>query len=159
MHIAPHVEGCSSSEIRKALSEGDVQKAERILGRPFSLTGIVVEGSRIGRTIGVPTANLEVDPKMLVPAGGVYAATAMLADGSLKPAVVNIGVNPTVSDKRERRIEAHLLDFSGDIYGMGLTLDLEGRMRDERKFGSLDELRRALHGDIAARRLFSPVKL
>lgn len=158
VHIAPHVEGCSSSEIRKALVAGDVARANRILGRPFSLTGIVVEGSHIGRTIDVPTANLGVDAKLLIPAGGVYAATATLADGTQKAAVVNIGVNPTVSDGKKRRIEAHLLDFSGDIYGMTLTLSIETRIRDEKKFGSLAELKSALHNDIAARRLIPAVQ-
>lgn len=106
----------------------------------------------IGRTIGVPTANLSLNRCQLLPASGVYAATVTLNDGSRHKAVVNIGVNPTVSDRKELRVEAHLLDFTGNLYGDEIEVEFVCRMRDERKFSSLEELKHTLHSDIARRR-------
>lgn len=149
---APRVQGCSSSAVRKSLLHGEVEEANLVLGRPFGLCGHVVEGSRIGRTIGVPTANLSLNRCQLLPASGVYAATVTLGDGSRHKAVVNIGVNPTVSDRKELRVEAHLLDFKGNLYGDDIEVEFVCRMRDERKFSSLEELKHTLHSDIAHRR-------
>lgn len=150
---APYMEGCSSSAVRRALGAGDVAGAAAILGRPYMIEGKVTEGSRIGRTLGVPTANLAVDQRLMLPVRGVYAATAVTSDGGRYAAVVNIGVNPTVTDKKELKVEAHLLGYSGNLYGTRLALEFISRMRDERKFGSLAELKEALHADISARRL------
>lgn len=149
---APRVQGCSSSAVRKALLGGDVEMACHVLGRPFCLCGKVVEGSQIGRTIGVPTANLSLYERQLLPAQGVYAATATLRDDSRYKAVVNIGVNPTVSDRKELRVEVHLLDFSGNLYGDDIEVEFITRIRDERKFASLQELKQTLQADIAHRR-------
>lgn len=149
---APEVQGCSSSTVRKALLSGDVEMANNVLGRPFCLCGKVVEGARIGRTIGVPTANLSLYMRQLLPAQGVYAATAMLRDGSRYKAVVNIGVNPTVSDRKEVRVEAHLLDLAGNLYGDDIEVEFITRIRDERKFASLQELKQTLQADISHRR-------
>lgn len=149
---APYVEGCSSSAVRKALMTGDVEQAAALLGRPFSLEGIVTQGSHIGRTIGVPTANIAPDRHLLMPAHGVYAAVVITEDDVCWDAVVNIGVNPTVSDRNELRVEAHLLDFSGDLYDKRLKVSFLKRMREERHFGSLDELKQVLHSDIERRR-------
>lgn len=149
---APYVEGCSSSAVRKFLREGDVEQAAALLGRPYTLEGIVTQGSHIGRTIGVPTANLDLNRQLLVPAHGVYAATVTAEDGGSRDAVVNIGVNPTVSERKELRVEAHLLDFAGNLYDKRLRVSFLKRMRDERRFGSLDELKQVLHYDIEQRR-------
>src|SRR5204862_2895633 len=108
----------SSSAIRKALADGDVERAAALLGRAHRLRGRVVAGERRGRTLGFPTANLHVPPRVLVPAHGVYAVRAY-GGGDAVPAVVNIGVRPTFGEAR-RTIEAHLLDWSGDLYGRWL---------------------------------------
>ncbi len=146
---APKVEGCSSSAIRRALAEGRTDEAAAILGRRYSLSGTVVRGRQIGRTIGVPTANVEPDGGRQLPAPGVYAATSPDADTSGPvPAVVNIGHAPTVATDGALTIEAHLIAFDGDLYGRRLTLDFGARLRDERKFGSLEELRARIAADI-----------
>ncbi len=137
-------QGCriSSSDVRTALSEGDVGHAAMLLGRPYRIEGEVVGGRQIGRTLGFPTANIVPrDPRQLVPATGVYAARAELSDGSRWKAVVNIGHRPTMGDSLAETIEANLLDFSGDLYGQSITLEFVARLRDEQRFDSLDLLR------------------
>ena len=135
----------SSSAIRRAIAEGDMEGAAEMLGRPYELEGKVVEGRRIGRTIGVPTANIQVDSHRLLPANGVYLGR-MLGH----KAVVNIGRRPTVdhSARPEVTVEAHLLDFDGDLYGKTVRLELLRRLRSERKFNGLDELKEAIANDI-----------
>lgn len=143
--------GCSSTNVRRALAAGDIAAAGDILGRAFSVEGDVVAGRGLGRTIGVPTANVEVDPRRLLPRPGVYAAFAMAGDVRRK-AVVNIGTCPTVTDGRRTTVEAHLLDFDGDLYGRTLTLRFVTRLRDERKFNGIDELTAQIASDIVAAR-------
>ena len=140
----------SSSAIRRALGEGDVAHARRMLGRPYRLTGTVVGGKRIGRSIGFPTANIAPpSERKLIPAAGVYAALATLPDGSRREAVVNIGNNPTVNGHDgPQTVEAHLIGFENEIYGQPLTLDFAERLRGERRFPSLE----ALSAQIAADR-------
>lgn len=150
VEVAPAVDGCSSSAARRAVASGDMEKAREILGRPFELTGIVGHGRELGRTIGVPTANLETGQRQLLPLTGVYGAEAVLPDGTLRPAVVNVGDNPTVSGDGATRVEAHLIGYDGNLYGRGLTLRLTRRLRDERRFGSLADLRDQIARDIAA---------
>ncbi len=145
--VAPCLPGCSSTAVRKALKEGDVVKAAEILGRPYTLGGKVVRGQQIGRTLGFPTANVEPPSWRAVPADGVYAADAVTADGSRYRAIVNIGRRPTVGDHLPPTIEANLLGFDGDLYGQTLELAFLRRLRDERKFPSLEELRRQLDRD------------
>lgn len=146
---APRLEGVSSTLIRKALGAGEVAKASEMLGRQFTVNGIVNHGRGLGRTIGVPTANLSPEPGMLLPAPGVYAADAVTEDGKRCRAVVNIGVAPTVAKGLPMTIEAHLLDFDGDLYGKTLRLEFLRRLRDERKFDSLDELKLQIVRDAA----------
>lgn len=148
-------ETISSTEIRRLIGEGDVTKASEMLGRHYRLIGIVERGEQLGRTIGFPTANLRpMESRQLVPGSGVYACRVILPSGREYKGVVNIGVRPTVSDSGERTIEVHLLDFTGDLYGRPLTIDFISRLRDERCFDSVDELRRQLELDVeAARRL------
>ncbi len=141
----------SSSAIRRALAEGDLDQARRALGRPYSLSGIVQRGDQRGRTIGFPTINLGVpDPRKLLPPTGVYAAIVQTPAGA-HPAMVNLGSRPTVSDARQT-VEAHLLDFSGDLYGAPVRVDLATALRPIRRFGSLQELTAQLASDREAAR-------
>jgi len=153
--VAPELPGICSSAIRHALAEGEVKRAGEMLGRPFRLTGIVEQGKRIGHTIGVPTANLRVERKMMIPASGVYAAYVAEYDaykaetiGSRKPAVVNIGNNPTIDSGNPVTIEAHILGFSGDLYGRRISIDFIDRIRGEIKFESLGALKARIEKDM-----------
>jgi riboflavin kinase/FMN adenylyltransferase len=142
-------EAVSSTRIRKLVSEGRVAEAARLLGRPFSLTGTVVTGQGRGRTIGIPTANL-VPETELSPGRGVYAAWAQHPAGESK-AVVNIGKAPTFGE-RETVIEAHLLDFDGELSGASMRLSFEARLRGEQRFAGVDELVTQIRDDIACGR-------
>lgn len=140
----------SSTRIRRYLAEGRVADAARLLGRPFELRGTVIHGDARGTGIGFPTANLHIPERMAIPADGVYAVRAATGD-DVHPAVVNIGVRPTFGVST-RTVEAHLLDFSGDLYGTEMGLRFVARLRDERRFDSVDELVAQLHRDVAAGR-------
>lgn len=144
---APIVQGISSSAIRKAVEHGDVEHAADMLGRHFSLHGTVVDGNKLGRTIGFPTANLLPEPGMVVPAHGVYAARAILPGSKKLPAMVNIGVRPTIRRGEQPTIEAHILNWEGDLYGHHLTLEFHKRLRDEQQFKSIEALRKQLEKD------------
>ena len=128
------LEGVSSTNVRSLLREGDVESAARLLGRPPELEGTVVLGDQRGGTLGYPTANLSVPTDLLVPAYGIYAGAALG-----HRAAISIGVNPHYGGD-ERRIEPHLLDFEGDLYGRRLVVELWRRLRDERAFSSEAEL-------------------
>ncbi len=141
----------SSSRARQALADGNVGDAADCLGRPFQLTGVVVEGSRRGRTIGIPTANLQIWDEQAYPARGVYACRAWI-DGEAVNAVTNIGVRPTFEADAHPTVEAHLLDFDRDLYGQTLTLDFVARLRPEQKFNGVEELVAQIHRDIAQAR-------
>jgi len=142
----------SSTRIRQTLRDGAVEQAARYLGRPFRLTGEVVEGAKRGRQLGIPTANVAVSEERAVPAVGVYACRAHHADGHGQ-AVVNIGFRPTFEGAEARPvIEAHLLDSSGDLYGKPLTLEFIARLRPEQKFPGIDALLAQIHRDIATAR-------
>ncbi len=153
VHVVPPlaVDGVpvSSTEIRTALRRGDLPGAERLLGRPYSLGGLVQEGAGRGRTLGFPTANVRPDRPVLVPSG-VYACRAAV-DGARYRAVVNIGVRPTFGESSVV-VEAHLLDVSLDLYGRRLVLELVARLREERKFASPGELRGQIARDVEAAR-------
>jgi riboflavin kinase/FMN adenylyltransferase len=141
----------SSSRIREALRErGDVELAARLLGRPFELAGEVARGAGRGRSIGVPTANVRPPGGLLVPRDGVYYCSALPGDSPLGevPAVVNIGVRPTF-DHGARSVEAHLLGWTGDLYGRPLRLRFRARLRDERKFDGPHALVEQIRRDIA----------
>jgi len=141
----------SSSAIREALGEGDVELAGALLGRPYSVTGRVQRGAGRGRTLGFPTANLKPD-RPLALAAGVYAAHARW-DGERADAVVNIGYRPTFEES-QYWIEAYLFDFSGDLYDRQLSLDFLGRIRPEMKFPGVEALKTQVQADMTeARRL------
>lgn len=129
----------SSTLIRSLLEGGETAKAVRFLGHPHILTGTVISGRHLGRTLGIPTANLSVSEGILVPKFGVYAARAVF-DGQTRPAVVNIGVRPTV-DGHTVTVEPWILDFDGDLYGHTLRLELTDFLRPEQKFASLEALK------------------
>lgn len=145
--------GVSSTKIRRALlADGDVATAARYLGRPYALTGPVVRGQQLGRTIGYPTANIgpSLEPLKLVPADGVYAVRARTPDGTLHPAMLNIGHRPTVSTTT-RTVEAHLLGgFNQNLYDQPLTVYFVARLRDEQKFDGLEALKTQLALDAEA---------
>ena len=150
-------ETISSSQIRDLLSKGEISKVADYLGRPFALPGKVVQGKRRGRSIGIPTANLEIWPKRAVPAPGVYVCNAWL-DGKAWPAVTNIGVRPTFEDHLIAPVvESHFLDYDGeDFYGQEVRLEFLKRLRDEQRFANVDALLAQIRLDIeAARKLFA----
>lgn len=144
----------SSSAIRQALANGDLQTATQLLGRPYRLIGKVVQGQQIGRTIGFPTANLQLPAAKLVPAQGVYGVRVSgkdLNQGNAVYGVMNIGNRPTVNGL-EQTIEVHLLDWQGDLYGQELTVELLEFIRSEQRFPSLDALKAQISADCAVAR-------
>lgn len=136
----------SSTKIRKALMDGDVNLANEMLGYEYSITGIVVEGNKIGRSIGFPTANIEIEDKFkLIAAGGVYACRVDI-DGKRYAGMGNIGTRPTVGING-LVTEVHIFDFDKDIYGQEITIYFVDRIRDEKKFNGLEELKTQLRKD------------
>ena len=140
-------EKISSTRIRSLLEVGDVENANRLLGHPHVLTGIVEHGQHLGRTIGIPTANLSLPNGVLSPAFGVYACTVQI-DSHIYVAVTNIGIRPTVAGK-SITVEPWILDFDGDLYGKELTLSFHKFLRPERKFADLDALKDQIQRDAA----------
>lgn len=135
----------SSSKIRTLLSEGRINLARRMLGRPYGVEGVITRGNRRGHTIGFPTANLKPHNRV-IPKFGVYA-TATLVDGTWRRSITNIGVRPTFEDDAEPSIESYIFDFDGDLYGDVLRVRFLHRIRDERKFSGIDELRAQIEKD------------
>lgn len=135
--------GVSSTKIRTALAQGDISTANKYLGRPYDLSGQVVKGKQIGRSLGFPTANIQIaDDYKLLPRDGAYAVHAEVNSIQYK-AILNIGDRPTV-DGEKRTIEAHLIDFEGDLYGQELRVYFQEFLREEKKFESLDALKSQL---------------
>jgi len=138
----------SSSLIRHCIFEGDVACAHESLGHYYTLSGEVVHGDGRGRKINIPTANIDYPREKMIPAFGVYACWAWIG-GEKHPAAVNIGINPTFTpDKQTPNVEAHLLDFSRELYGEQLKLEFVQRLRDERKFEGVEALLKQIHADI-----------
>ena len=136
----------SSTKIRNALNEGNIEYANKALNYNYPLSGKVVHGDKIGRTLGFPTANLEVDPNKLIPKDGVYAVDVFVDDTKYL-GLLSIGFRETVTNSREHRVEVNILNFDQDIYGKTIKLEFLGRLRDEEKFNSLDELISAMNQD------------
>ena len=136
----------SSTAIRDALTDGNVKKVISLAGRPFSLQGQVTKGSGRGSGLGFPTANLEIDSKRLLPADGVYATRAHI-DGKTYPSVTNIGKNPTFGDNK-RTVETYLLNYQGDLYGRQLKIDIVERLRGEKRFDTVEELKQQMAADV-----------
>lgn len=144
----------SSSRIRDAVAAGHMNVARRLLGRPFDIDGVVVGGDKRGAGLGFPTANIECEPHLAYPSRGVYAGRARVAE-SWFSAAINVGVNPTFGGDPEVtpvRVEAFLLDFDGDLYGVTLRVEFHQRLRDEMRFSSVDDLVSQMHRDVAATR-------
>ena len=142
----------SSSRIRQALSEGDLAAAEQLLGRPYRLTGQVVQGQQLGRTLGFPTANLKLPTDKFLPRTGVYSVRVYGAEANPQqavPGVMNLGCRPTV-DGRRQSVEVHLLQWSGDLYGQTLTVALDRYLRPEQRFESLQALKAQIGADCQA---------
>jgi riboflavin kinase/FMN adenylyltransferase len=141
----------SSSRLRTIIQSGNLSEAGTLLGRPYQLFGTVVHGRQLGRSIGVPTANLQTEDECFPPSG-VYAGHAILDGGERVPAAINLGHRPTVDNASAVQIEAHLLNFNADLYGRELFLEPLHFLRPEKKFGSLDSLKSAISRDIASTR-------
>ncbi|MDE6541963.1 MAG: riboflavin biosynthesis protein RibF [Muribaculaceae bacterium] len=154
VHVSPLAVGAvtaSSTAIRRLILAGDVAAAAELLDRPYSVSGTVVHGRRLGRTLGFPTANLQPDPCKLLPAAGVYEADATVDGLGRWPAMVNIGRRPTVDHRADAplSVEAHLIGADADMYGRRMTLEFRRRLRDERRFASPQELKAQLERDMA----------
>jgi len=144
----------SSSAIRQALAQGDMKTVEKLTGRLFSLGGRVVSGNGRGRTLGFPTANLELRAEQALPGDGVYA-TISHVDHHLMPSVTNIGVRPTFDDGKHL-VETYIFDYEGDLLGQKFTIDLVDKIRDEKRFDSKQELKAQIRRDVEqARRILN----
>jgi riboflavin kinase/FMN adenylyltransferase len=147
-------ERISSSAIRAALAAGDFAAAQRALGRPWSMRGRVIRGERLGRTLGFPTANLALE-RARAPVGGVFAVRVHGIAGAALPGVASLGTRPTVSGRRPL-LEAHVFDFSGDLYGREIDVEFAAKLRDEETFASLEALTEQMHRDAReARRILN----
>ena len=145
---AEEIKGVSSSAIRKAVASGDMPKAREMLGRPYSITATVVTGNSLGHTIGFPTAHIDIPNGVAMPKPGVYSAVVkILETGEKFPAMVNIGRRPTVKRGDGMVIEAHIINWSGDLYGKDITVRFLKRLRDEQQFESINALKRQLAQD------------
>ena len=142
---------CSSSAVRQALRDGDCRAAARILGRAFTVEGVVVHGDQLGRTIGFPTANISLEDYVR-PAFGIYAARTRLADGREVPGVAYIGRRPTIVDGVDERLEVHLFDFDEDLYGQTLEVGLTDLVRGDRRFETMASMVAQMRLDSAAAR-------
>ncbi len=142
----------SSTEIRAAVERGDVEQAARWLGRPHDLEGVVVRGDQRGRELGYPTANLQVDPRAAIPAEGVYAGHLRLPDGTRLDAAISVGLNPTFGGITTVRVEAFLIDFEGDLYGVETAIDFTHRLRGQVAFDDVDALIAQMGADVARAR-------
>jgi riboflavin kinase/FMN adenylyltransferase len=141
----------ASTKIRGHLRAGELERAERMLGRPWDVDGVVVHGAGRGRAIGVPTANIEPEVELAI-APGIYAVTLAVEGGPALPAVASLGTNPTFVDDGGLVLEVHVLDWDGDLYGRRVRTTFVARLRDERKFDSVDALIAQIRSDIAAAR-------
>jgi len=150
LNIVPKMElnalKIGTTQIREYLSQGDVNKAHHMLGRPYSLTGIVVKGRQKGREIGFPTANIKINEEYVIPKEGVYAVKVYIDEGEYM-GMCNIGHNPTFNYTANLSIEVNILDFNADIYGKTIKLEFFERLRGEQAFNSLEELLEQLTKD------------
>lgn len=155
--VIPKVQHCgitvSSTYIRGLIAQGEMERANTYLGHPHCMTGIVVHGRKLGRTIDIPTANLIITDGVIAPAFGVYA-TKVIIDGMEHLAVTNVGVRPTVGYSDHVTVEPYILDFSGDLYGKQIRVDFYRHLRGERRFDSLEDLKLEIHKNAAQTRAY-----
>ncbi len=149
-HAAVALDGelVSSTRIREAIRTGNLDAASQMLGWPYAICGHVLVGDKIGRQLGFPTANLDTT-NLVLPPNGVYAASTHI-EGQFFRVALNIGTRPTLAAQAQLRVEAHLLDFSGELYGDELEVEIGAKLRDERRFGSPAELREQIGRDVVA---------
>ncbi|MDD6628336.1 MAG: bifunctional riboflavin kinase/FAD synthetase [Lachnospiraceae bacterium] len=147
-------EEVSSTRVREAVRTGQMEAAARMLGTPYSVSGTVEHGRRLGRTIGMPTANLLPEQDKLLPPNGVYYSKVLMG-GRIYSSITNIGCKPTVSENHIMGVETYLYDFAGDIYGKDITVQLLAFRRPEMKFDGVDSLKAQMQKDIAAGQIFS----
>ena len=145
-------ERVSSTRVRNAAQVADFALVEQLLGCPFSISGRVLHGQKLGRQLGTPTANVQLKRRR-APLNGVYLVSVEL-DGRVQPGVANIGMRPTVAGDGRAHLEVHLLDFAGDLYGRRLTVVFHQKLRDEQRFASLEALKAAIDADIASARAY-----
>lgn len=143
-------ERVSSTRLRQVLAQGDLTLAKKLLGRPYTISGRVMHGQALGRTLGAPTANIQLKRKS-TPLNGVFMVSTEV-DGLSKPAVANIGMRPSVESDGNPHLEVHLLDYRGDLYGRHLRVTFHHKLRDEQRFASLEALKAAIDADVAAAR-------
>lgn len=143
----------SSTRIRQLLEQGDFAGVEKLLGRPYSISGRIVYGQQLGRKLGVPTANVHLR-RYKSPLHGVFTVTVTFADGSVHNGVANVGVRPTVNGVKKPLLEVHIFDFARTVYGAMINVAFHTKLRDEQKFNSLDELQAQLQTDIAQAKQF-----
>ena len=151
--FAIHGERVSSTRIRQALEEADFELAETLLSRPYSISGKVVYGRQLGRSLGFPTANLELH-RLRAPLSGVYAVEVTGAGLDKAQGVANVGTRPTVNDSIKANLEVHLLDINQDLYGRRIEVVFKHKLRDEKKFESVDELKENIARDVKNARLW-----
>lgn len=151
--VAYKEEEISSTRVRNAVREGRMEETAQMLGNPYFISGTVEHGRKLGRTLGMPTANILTPEEKLLPPNGVYFSRVKL-DGVSYPGISNVGCKPTVSDKAVMGIETYLYDFTGDIYGRDITVELLKFKRPEMKFGSIEELKKQMQSDIDEGRQF-----
>ncbi|MCF0110607.1 MAG: bifunctional riboflavin kinase/FMN adenylyltransferase, partial [Erysipelotrichaceae bacterium] len=144
--VSDNGEKISSTRICELIEKGNMEEAQRLLGRPYTMKGIVVHGQKKGRKIGFPTANLDVNDTYVLPAKGVYYAIALINDVSY-PCMVNFGMNPTFNLQDHISMEAHIIGYNGNLYERSLTVKLYRKLRDEKKFRSVEELVTQLQKD------------
>lgn len=147
-------EEVSSTRVRQAVREGDMEKVSVMLGAPYCVSGKVVHGRQLGRKLGMPTANILPDVRKLLPPNGVYYSRARLGDAVYR-GISNVGCKPTVSDEKIMGLETYLFDFSGEVYDRDMTVELLAFRRAERTFESVEALRRQIEADVEAGRSFS----
>lgn len=145
---APYEPKAASSVIRRLLREGDIAQANHLLGHPFTIKGRVEAGKHLGRQLGFPTANVHTSYRAILPLQGVYAVEVVTPDGKCRKGVANIGHQPTVGNNEPVRLEVHIPGFDGDLYGERLDVKFQKRIRDERKFDSIDDLKLQIAADI-----------
>lgn len=146
-------ERVSSTRIREVLADADFELAERLLGRPYSISGRVIVGQQLGRTIGTPTANMELH-RLRSPLSGVFAVEVYGADSVMRPGVANVGVRPTVGDLSKAILEVHLLNFEENIYGRNIKVVFRKKLRNEHKFDGLDALKAQITRDVEQARSY-----
>jgi riboflavin kinase/FMN adenylyltransferase len=143
-------EQVSSTFIRRALGRGDLDRANAMLGRPYEVRGTVIKGDQRGRTLGFPTANVRVDGSILLPADGVYAGRVELPSGERRDAALSLGTRPHFFNDGDLLLEAHLIDFSGDLYGQEVNVSFEKNLRPQQKFENLEALVAQLEKDVVS---------